>query len=98
MRPRIGPFVRPIPPGPICQSCGMPMSSDERGGGTEADGVTRSIEYCSLCYLDGKFTEPDLTVDEMIAKTQGRLQALGMAEPVIERNLWAIYGLDRWRD
>ncbi|MDA4132507.1 MAG: zinc ribbon domain-containing protein [Thaumarchaeota archaeon] len=88
----------PIPPGPSCQSCGMPMSRDANGGGTEMDGSTKSIEYCSNCYRDGRFTEPDLTVDQMIAKVQARLQSAGMPEPVIERNLMAVYGLDRWKE
>ena len=36
------------------------MEKDIHGGGTEADG-TRSQKYCSLCYADGGFTNPDLT-------------------------------------
>jgi hypothetical protein len=44
------------------------------------------------------FTEPDITVDEMISKVQARLFAAGVPEPVVERNLMAVYGLDRWRD
>ncbi len=91
-------LVQAIPRGPKCQSCGMPMSTDEDGGGTEMDGVTRSIEYCSRCYKDGVFREPELTVDEMIEKTQQRLRSMGMPEPVIEKNLMAIYSLERWKD
>ncbi|HEY2363758.1 MAG TPA: zinc ribbon domain-containing protein [Candidatus Angelobacter sp.] len=30
----------------------MPLSKDEQGGGTEADGV-RSTEFCSHCYRGG---------------------------------------------
>lgn len=30
-----------------CQSCGMPMSRDEQGGGTNADG-SKSTMDCSL--------------------------------------------------
>jgi hypothetical protein len=44
------------------------------------------------------FTEPDITVEEMISKVQARLLAAGVPEPVVERNLMAVYGLDRWRD
>jgi hypothetical protein len=76
----------------------MPMSSDENGGGTEMDGTTKSIEYCSHCYRDGMFTEPDLTVDQMISKVHVRLRSAGVPEPVIEGKLWAIYRLDRWND
>ena len=76
----------------------MPMSRDQNGGGTEMDGTTRSIEYCSNCYRNGMFTEPDLTVDGAISKAQARMEAMGMPEPVMERNLMAIYRLDRWKD
>ena len=37
-----------------CQSCGMPLKRDEKGGGSNADG-TRSETYCSYCYENGKF-------------------------------------------
>jgi hypothetical protein len=40
-----------------CQSCGMPLKRDKEGGGTNADG-TKSTEYCSLCYENGKFLHP----------------------------------------
>jgi len=29
-----------------CQSCGMPLKRDEKGGGTNADG-SKSVMYCS---------------------------------------------------
>jgi hypothetical protein len=56
-----------------CQSCGMPMKRDAGGGGTEADG-TKSPDYCSKCYQGGKFTEPDITVDGMVAKVRGMME------------------------
>jgi hypothetical protein len=52
------------PKGPFCQSCGMPLSKDKGGGGTEADG-RKTGEYCSNCYRDGAFTEPDITLEQM---------------------------------
>ena len=66
------------PKGPFCQSCGMPLSRDALGGGTNADG-SRSAEYCSHCYRIGRFTEPNLAVEEMMAKVEG--QAAGDAHP-----------------
>jgi len=30
----------------FCQSCGMPMSKDPQGGGTEKDG-TKSLKFCN---------------------------------------------------
>ena len=47
-----------------CQSCGMPLSRDEKGGGAEANGK-KSSRYCSHCYENGKFTLPNIIVDEM---------------------------------
>jgi hypothetical protein len=44
-----------------CQSCGMPLKRDEKGGGTNADG-RKSTMFCSHCYENGKFTQPDITV------------------------------------
>lgn len=55
------------PKGPYCQSCGMPLSKDARGGGTNADG-SKNTEYCSNCYENGKFTEPDITMEQMHSK------------------------------
>jgi len=60
-----------------CQSCGMPMSRDEEGGGTNADG-TKSAMYCSHCYARGRFTLPELTVDQMQALVRGKLREFGM--------------------
>ena len=46
----------------FCQSCGMPMSKDPQGGGTNADGSINML-YCSYCYQNGAFTF-DGTVQE----------------------------------
>lgn len=40
----------------ICQSCGMPLSADPQGGGTE-EGGSKSGEYCSYCRQNGVFTD-----------------------------------------
>lgn len=42
-------------PNKFCQSCGMPLKRDMKGGGTNADG-SKSLKYCSFCYVNGKFT------------------------------------------
>jgi len=47
-----------------CQSCGMPMSRSPAAGGSEADGG-KSVTYCSLCYREGKFIQPNFTATEM---------------------------------
>lgn len=59
-----------------CQSCGMPLKKDPAGGGTNADG-TRSTEYCSKCYQNGRFTHPNMMVDEMVVLVKGKLKEMG---------------------
>jgi len=51
----------------FCESCGAPMGElDEMyGPGTEADG-SQSADYCNQCYVSGAFTDPDITLTEMI--------------------------------
>lgn len=51
-------------PQKFCQSCTLPLDNmDDRG--TEKDG-TKSQLYCKYCYQDGAFTEPDMTLDQMM--------------------------------
>ena len=50
--------------GPFCQSCGMPITSGELWG-KEASGAA-SQEYCTYCYQEGKYTQPDLTLPQMM--------------------------------
>ena len=52
------------PEGPFCQSRGMPLKQPELFG-NEADG-SKSEKYCVYCYKDGKFTQPDATLEQMI--------------------------------
>ena len=52
------------PQGPFCQSCGMPINQSDLQG-TEAD-ESKSEKYCVYCYKDGKFTQPDTTLEQMI--------------------------------
>lgn len=47
----------------LCQSCGMPLESDELKG-TNKD-KSLSSDYCTYCFQEGKFMQ-DLTMEEMI--------------------------------
>ena len=33
----------------------MPLKRDQKGGGTNADG-SKSLKYCSYCFVSGNFT------------------------------------------
>ena len=59
---------------PICQSCGIPLGRKEDQG-TNADG-SKNREYCCFCFQKGAFTEPDLTMDQMISKVAGFLAGI----------------------
>lgn len=48
----------------VCQSCGMPLSSEESYG-TDAAGQ-KILDYCKYCYENGQFIQPHLTLDEMV--------------------------------
>ena len=63
------------PKGPYCQSCGMPLSKDSLGGGTNAD-KSKSLEYCSNCFKDGQFTEPNITFEQMKEKVKGKMHEM----------------------
>lgn len=60
-----------------CQSCGMPLSRDPQGGGTNADG-SKSALYCSHCFRGGRFVLPDLTVDQMQDRVRAKLKEFGI--------------------
>lgn len=47
-----------------CQSCGMPLG--EGFFGAEADGTTQNKEFCKYCYQNGAYTQPNITLPEMI--------------------------------
>ncbi len=83
------------PKGPFCQSCGMPLSKDQKGGGTESDG-TKSVEYCSHCYQLGSFTQPDITLDEMIVQVKQVLKKMHFPGFVANYFTKDIPKLKRW--
>ena len=64
-----------------CQSCSIPMSRDPHGGGTNADG-SKSPMYCSHCYAYGRFTLPDISVEQMQSLVRGKLREFGMPAPL----------------
>ena len=78
-----------------CQSCGMPLSRDPQGGGSEAAGG-RSTTYCSLCYENGAFVHPDFSVSEMQDHCVTQLKKMGMPGIMAWVFTRGIPKLDRW--
>jgi Putative zinc ribbon domain len=84
------------PKGPNCQSCGMPLSKDPLGGGSNADGSVNS-EYCSHCYRKGVFTQPNITAAEMMKLVEGRLRSMHFPGFLARRFAREVPTLRRWR-
>ena len=79
----------------MCQSCGMPINKDKMKG-TEADG-TLSQKYCTYCYQKGAFTEPNITVDEMKAKSKAMIKAMHFPGFIAEMMSNGVPKLERWK-
>jgi hypothetical protein len=79
-----------------CQSCGMPME-DWFFGTDSSDQITK--EYCRFCYVKGQFTEPELTVDQMIQRNMDFMtRKLKIAEEKSREFSYALIPtLSRWR-
>jgi hypothetical protein len=78
-----------------CQSCGMPLAKDELGGGTEINGA-KSTKYCSHCYIDGEFTLPNITVEEMKERVKRKIVEFGMPKFIAGMFTRNIHKLERW--
>ncbi|AKB85297.1 zinc ribbon domain-containing protein [Methanococcoides methylutens] len=81
----------------FCQSCGMPLEKDEDFG-TNADG-SKSNEYCNYCFRNGAFTQPDITLEEMIEQCSRAMDEYGImsleeAKKLSQQN---IPKLKRWK-
>lgn len=79
-----------------CQSCGMPMHKDPQGGGTEADG-SKSQTYCSICYDQGGFRHPDVSVTEFQQYCQEALMRSGTPKIMAWMFTRGIPRLARWQ-
>ena len=79
-----------------CQSCGMPLSKDPGGGGTEADG-SKSELYCSLCYRNGKFVGEDCTLAQMQDIVEQAMRNQGYGWPMRKFARMQIPRLARWK-
>ena len=79
-----------------CQSCGMPMTRDEKGGGTERDG-SKSAMYCSHCYEDGQFTLPNITAAEMKERVKGKIVEAGFPKFLAGLFVYNLHKLERWK-
>lgn len=81
----------------FCQSCAMPLEDGKRSG-TEKDG-SKSLKYCDLCYKDGAFTAPDMTLEEMkkvLDDTVGKEGLMGKLKAFMGKMM--LPKLERWNE
>jgi len=65
-----------------CQSCGIPLNAEHKAKGlvSEATSGPEAI-YCKLCFQDGHFTSPEMTMQQMIEiATQATTPTFGAAK------------------
>ncbi len=80
----------------ICQSCGMPMNSEEQYG-TNKDG-TLNEDYCMYCYKDGKFID-DVTMEEYIEMCSKYGEQAGMTNDEMKAFCQKLFPtLKRWKN
>ena len=80
----------------ICQSCGKPVNKSEEYG-KNADG-SQNNDYCGYCFKDGNFTNPNITMENMIDITAIlTASVLNISEKeAIEKTKVTIPRLKRW--
>ena len=79
-----------------CQSCGMPLKKDPKGGGTNSDG-TKNNMYCSYCFANGKFLRPDITLEEMETLVREKMKEMGMPGFMAKLLTMGTAKLERWK-
>ena len=81
---------------PRCQSCGMPLGIGFYG--TSSDN-TANMEYCKLCFANGGFIEPSLTLEEMIGRSiANMIDDLNMPQDESQKLATSVVpNLKRWK-
>lgn len=85
------------PKGPFCQSCSMPLGKPEDFGTDQAG--YRVNDFCRHCFASGAFTEPDISMQEMLDRCVGTMDQQGIMPAPQARALLAdvLPRLKRWR-
>ena len=74
----------------------MPLKKDPAGGGTNADGSKNEM-YCSHCYGEGKFKQPDITATQMQGFVKNKLKEMGFPGFLAGFFTKGIPKLKRWK-
>ena len=82
--------------GKICQSCAMPLTSEDLYG-TNKDGSVNS-DYCKYCYTDGEFVQ-DVSMEEFIDMCSEFGEQAGMTNDEMKEYCTKVFPtLKRWQD
>lgn len=74
----------------------MPLNKDPKGGGTNADGSV-STTYCSYCYENGKFLQPDVNAQEMREFVINKMVEMKFPRFIAKFMTGGIPNLKRWK-
>lgn len=72
----------------------MPLNRSEVLG-TEKD-ASKNHVYCKYCYNEGKFTNPDMTLEEMKLHLRQLMQKMNIDNATIEIKIMELPWLSRW--
>lgn len=64
--------------------------------GTEKDG-SPSHDYCKFCYQHGQFTNPGISMDQMIEHMTGMMERKKIPEDILETAIARMPNLKRWK-
>jgi hypothetical protein len=78
----------------FCQSCSMPIDSFDLYG-TNKDG-SKNNDYCKYCYLNGQFTNPGLTLEEMKEHMMKLMDKDKLPQDIVEVAINRLPFLKRW--
>lgn len=75
----------------------MPLKKDPKGGSVNVDG-SKNHMYCSYCYENGSFLQPNITVDEMQGFVKDKLKEMGFPGFLARFFTKGIPKLERWKN
>lgn len=79
----------------ICQSCGMPIASDEQLGTEKGGSISR--DYCKYCYADGEFIDK-VSMEEYIEMCSKFGEQAGMSNDEMKALCTKLFPtLKRWK-
>lgn len=79
----------------ICQSCGMPITSDDELGTNEDGSINH--DYCKYCYQNGKFID-NVSMEEYIEMCSNYASQANMSKEEMKKLCQELFPtLKRWK-